>query len=169
DTVNTIPPATFDAFRDHGHPREVLTENVDGAKQVMKSLAEAGISIDAVTAKLTEDGVRLFEESFDKLLAAVEKGTQGETTPKISLQSSKLPDALAKQVAQNVNDWRAAGKVRQLWQRDASLWTNGDESQWLGWLDVAEKQSECKEKFQQLAQDIRSEKFSDIFLLGIDV
>ena len=167
DTVNTIPPATFDAFRDHGKPRETLTERVDEAKLVMQNLAQTGISIDRITDKLTDDGVRLFEEAFDKLLAAVEKSTQGETTPKISLQSSKLPDALAKQVAQNVNDWRAAGKVRQLWQRDASLWTNGDESQWLGWLDVAEKQSECKEKFQQLAQEIRSEKFSDIFLLGM--
>jgi len=167
DTVNTIPPATFDAFRDHGQPRETLTEGVDEAKQVMQNLAAVGISIDRITDKLTDDGVRLFEEAFDKLLAAVEKSTQGETTPKISLQSSKLPDALAKQVAQNVNDWRAAGKVRRLWQRDASLWTNGDESQWLGWLDVAEKQSECKEKFQQLAQEIRSEKFSDILLLGM--
>jgi len=167
DTVNTIPPATFDAFRDHGQPRETLTEGVDEAKQVMQNLAAVGISINRITDKLTDDGVRLFEEAFDKLLAAVEKSTQGETTPKISLQSSKLPDALAKQVAQNVNDWRAAGKVRRLWQRDASLWTNGDESQWLGWLDVAEKQSECKEKFQQLAQEIRSEKFSDILLLGM--
>ena len=167
DTVNTIPPATFDAFRDHGKPRETLTERVDEAKLVMQNLAQTGISIDRITDKLTDDGVRLFEEAFDKLLAAVEKSTQGETTPKISLQSSKLPDALTKQVAQNVNDWRAAGKVRRLWQRDASLWTNGDESQWLGWLDVAEKQSECKEKFQQLAQEIRSEKFNDIFLLGM--
>ena len=76
DTVNTIPPATFDAFRDHGKPRETLTEDVEGAKQVMKNLAEIGISIDQVTDKLTTDGVRLFEEAFDKLLAAVEKSAQ---------------------------------------------------------------------------------------------
>src|SRR4051812_28238078 len=167
DTVNTIPPATFDAFRDHGQPRETLTEDVEGARRVMQNLAEVGISIDQITDKLTDDGVRLFEEAFDKLLAAVEKSSQGRTKPKISQQASELPDALAKQVAQNVNDWRAAGKVRRLWQRDASLWTNGDESQWLGWLDVAEKQSECKEKFQQLAQEIRREEFSDILLLGM--
>jgi len=76
DTVNTIPPATFDAFRDHGHPRETLTEDVEGARQVMKTLADIGISIDQVTDKLTDDGVRLFEEAFDKLLAAVDKSTQ---------------------------------------------------------------------------------------------
>jgi transaldolase/glucose-6-phosphate isomerase len=96
DTVNTIPPATFDAFRDHGQPRETLTEGVDEAKRVMQDLASVGISIDEITDKLTDDGVRLFEEAFDKLLAAVEKSTQGGTTPKISQQTHKLPDALAK-------------------------------------------------------------------------
>ena len=75
DTVNTIPPATFDAFRDHGQPRETLTEDIDGAKQVMSNLAAVGISIDKVTDQLTDDGVRLFEEAFDKLLAAIEKST----------------------------------------------------------------------------------------------
>jgi transaldolase len=76
NTVNTIPPATFDAFRDHGQPRETLTEDVEGAAQVMKDLADVGVSIDQATDKLTDDGVRLFEEAFDKLLAAVEKSTQ---------------------------------------------------------------------------------------------
>src|SRR6266567_8734677 len=111
DTVNTIPPATFDAYRDHGKPRETLTEGVDGAKQVMKELAEVGIPIDAVTDKLTDDGVRLFEEAFDKLLAAVEKSTQGGTTPKISQQTYKLPDQLAKQVAETITDWREIGRA----------------------------------------------------------
>jgi transaldolase/glucose-6-phosphate isomerase len=167
DTVNTIPPATFDAFRDHGQPRETLTEGVDEAKQVMQDLASAGISIDKITDQLTDDGVRLFEEAFDKLLAAVEKSTQGETTPKINQQTYKLPDPLTKELAQNVNDWRANGKVRRLWQRDASLWTNTDESKWLGWLDITEKQLEKKDQFQRLAEEIRKEKFSDILLLGM--
>ncbi len=167
DTVNTIPPATFDAFRDHGQPRETLTEGVDEAKQVMQDLAAVGISIDAITDKLTDDGVRLFVEAFDKLLAAVEKSTQGGTTPKISQQSYKLPDALTKEVAQAISDWRAAGKVRRLWQRDASLWTNTDESQWLGWLDITEKQIENKEQFQRLADEIRKDDFTDILLLGM--
>ncbi|MCU1272229.1 MAG: talA [Acidobacteriaceae bacterium] len=167
DTVNTIPPATFDAFRDHGQPRETLTEGVDEAKQVMHNLASVGISIDDVTDKLTDDGVRLFEEAFDKLLAAVEKSTQGGTTSKISQQTQKLPDPLAKEVAQAVSDWRAAGKVRRLWQRDASLWTNTDESHWLGWLDITEKQLEKKDQFQRLADEIRKENFSDILLLGM--
>jgi transaldolase/glucose-6-phosphate isomerase len=167
DTVNTIPPATFDAFRDHGQPRETLTEEVDAATKVMQGLAAAGISIHDITDKLTDDGVRLFEEAFDKLLAAVEKSTQGGTSAKISQQGYKLPDALAKEVATAVNDWRASGKVRRLWQRDAFLWTGSDESQWLGWLDIAEKQLAKKDDFQRLATEIREETFSDILLLGM--
>jgi transaldolase/glucose-6-phosphate isomerase len=167
DTVNTIPPATLDAFRDHGQPRETLTEGVDEAKQAMQDFAAAGISIDAITDKLTDDGVRLFEEAFDKLLAAVEKSTQTGAALKISQQSYKLPDALAKQVAQTVSDWRAAGKVRRLWQHDASLWTNADEAQWLGWLDITEKQLANKAQFKELADEIKKENFSDILLLGM--
>ena len=78
DTVNTIPPATFDAFRDHGHPRASLTENVEAANQIMDQAAGLGISMKEVTDKLTEDGVRLFAEAFDKLLKAVETTSQSK-------------------------------------------------------------------------------------------
>jgi transaldolase/glucose-6-phosphate isomerase len=73
DTVNTVPPATFDAFRDHGKPRASLEENIDAAHKTMLDLGRAGISMKAVTDQLTEDGVKLFADAFDKLLAAVEK------------------------------------------------------------------------------------------------
>ncbi|HXM64109.1 MAG TPA: transaldolase [Terriglobales bacterium] len=76
DTVNTIPPVTFNAFRDHGHPRPSLTEDVESANRTMESVAKLGISMKEVTDKLTEDGVRLFAEAFDKLLEAVEKSSK---------------------------------------------------------------------------------------------
>ena len=76
DTVNTMPPATIDAFRDHGKLRKSLTEDVPGAKKVMDDLAKAGISIQEVTTKLTTEGVKLFADAFNKLLQAVEKSTQ---------------------------------------------------------------------------------------------
>jgi transaldolase / glucose-6-phosphate isomerase len=76
DTVNTMPPATVDAFRDHGKLRTSLTEDLAGAQKTMDNLAKAGISIKEVTDKLTEDGVKLFADAFDKLLAAVAKSTQ---------------------------------------------------------------------------------------------
>jgi len=78
DTVNTMPLPTIDAFRDHGQLRNSLTEDVAGAQKVMDDLARAGISIKEVTDKLTEDGVKLFADAFDKLLAAVEKNTQSK-------------------------------------------------------------------------------------------
>ena len=76
DTVNTMPPATIDAFRDHGKLRNALSEDVPAAKKVMDDLARAGISMKEVTDKLTNDGVKLFADAFDKLLAAVAKSTQ---------------------------------------------------------------------------------------------
>ena len=79
DTVNTMPPATIDAFRDHGQLRNSLTEDLPGAQKVMDDLARAGISIKEVTDKLTDDGVKLFADAFDKLLAAVEKNTQSKS------------------------------------------------------------------------------------------
>jgi transaldolase/glucose-6-phosphate isomerase len=73
DTVNTIPPATFDAFRDHGRLRASLEEGVGEARETMENLARTGISMKEVTDRLTGEGVKLFEEAFDKLLQAVEK------------------------------------------------------------------------------------------------
>jgi transaldolase/glucose-6-phosphate isomerase len=79
DTVNTVPPATVDAFRDHGKPRPSLTEDLDGARKTMADLASVGIVMKDVTDKLTTDGVKLFADAFDTLLAAVEKSTKQST------------------------------------------------------------------------------------------
>ena len=73
DTVDTIPPPTFDAFRDHGKLRPSLSENVDGAAKTMADLAKAGISMKEVTDKLLADGVKLFSDAFRTLLDAVGK------------------------------------------------------------------------------------------------
>ena len=73
DTVDTIPPATFDAFRDHGKLRPSLTEDVPGAAKVMHDLEKAGISMKEVTQKLLEDGVKLFADAFKTLLDATGK------------------------------------------------------------------------------------------------
>jgi transaldolase / glucose-6-phosphate isomerase len=76
DTVDTMPPATVDAFRDHGRLRNSLVEDVAGAQKVMDDLAKAGVSIKEVTTRLTADGVKLFADAFHQLLAAVEKSMQ---------------------------------------------------------------------------------------------
>ena len=78
DTVDTIPPATFDAFRDHGKLRQSLTEDLASAHKTMETAPKVGISMKEVTDKLTDDGVRLFSEAFDKLLEAVEKSSKSK-------------------------------------------------------------------------------------------
>ncbi|MGB9285641.1 MAG: transaldolase, partial [Candidatus Sulfotelmatobacter sp.] len=91
DTVNTVPPATLDAFRDHGKPRQSLTEDLVGARKTMADLAAAGIVMKDVTDKLTTDGVKLFADAFDQLLAAVEKNSPRPATPKVNTQTAALP------------------------------------------------------------------------------
>jgi transaldolase / glucose-6-phosphate isomerase len=167
DTVNTIPPATLDDFRDHGKPRQSLTENVEAARQTMADLAAVGIVMKDATDKLTADGVKLFADAFDTLLAEVEKNTKRSSTPKANAQSASLPADLEAAVKKNLNDWRASGKVRRLWQHDASLWTNDDEASWLGWLNITDEQLSNVAKLKALADEIKTTGFSDILLLGM--
>jgi transaldolase/glucose-6-phosphate isomerase len=166
-TVNTIPPATLDAFRDHGKVRETLTENVDQAAGTMQALARTGISMKQVTDQLTDEGVRLFAEAFDKLLEAVEKSTKRETRPKIAQQTYSLPDDISAAVKKNVDDWRASGKVARLWARDATLWTNADESKWMGWLNITEEEEAHEGSLRKIAEEAKAGGFRHILLLGM--
>jgi len=167
DTVNTVPPATLDDFRDHGKPRESLTEDVEGARKTMADLAASGIVMKDATDKLTADGVKLFAEAFDTLLAAVEKNTKRTGTPPVNKQSASLPSDLDDAVKKNLNDWRASGKVRRLWEGDASLWTDEDEGRWLGWLGVTAEQIANSDKLKAFAADVKAGEFTDILLLGM--
>ena len=167
DTVNTVPPATLEAFRDHGKPHQSLTEDLDGARKTMADLAGVGIVMKDVTDKLTADGVKLFADAFDELLAAVEKNTKRPSAPKTNPQTSSLPADLDAAVKKNLSDWRASGKVRRLWEHDASLWTGEDETKWLGWLDVTDEQLASAAKLKEFADEVKSAGFSDILLLGM--
>jgi transaldolase len=76
DTVDTMPPATIDAYRDHGKPEVRLDKDVDQAERAMADLAAAGIDMEAVTRKLEDDGVAAFAKSFDSLISTVEERRQ---------------------------------------------------------------------------------------------
>lgn len=73
DTVNTLPPATLIAYRDHGNPSDRIENNIGEAKSQMKQIAELGIDFEVVTKKLTDDGVVLFADSFKDLIKAIEQ------------------------------------------------------------------------------------------------
>jgi len=167
DTVNTIPPATFDAFRDHGRPRESLTQNVEEAHDTMMTMAQVGISMKEVTDKLLNDGVALFDEAFAKLLDAVGRHTKGNVTAKINRQTAKLPADLEAAVQASLKDWRTAGKVKRLWARDASLWTGKDEDNWLGWLGITDDQLAHVEHLKKIAEEVKATGFAHAALLGM--
>jgi transaldolase / glucose-6-phosphate isomerase len=167
DTVNTMPPATMDAFRDHGKPRLSLEENIEQAEQVMAILDRGGISIDAVTTKLVEEGVQLFADAFDKLLGAVAGKRAAILGTKLDSQTARLPPALEKAVAASLESWRHDGRVRRLWVGDAALWSGADEAKWLGWLGIVEEQRNRMGALASLAADIRQQGFSHVLLLGM--
>src|SRR6202162_2160608 len=83
-TVNTIPPATFNAFREHGRLRASLTEDLENAADTMEAVERAGLSMKAVTDKLLEEGVRQFVDAFAQLLKATGTRKGAESTAKIN-------------------------------------------------------------------------------------
>jgi transaldolase/glucose-6-phosphate isomerase len=167
DTVNTMPPATMDAFRDHGKPRASLEEDVAGAQRVMDELPKAGISINEVTSKLVADAVRLFVDAADQLYASVQKKRQMVLGPKLNAMSYKLPAELDAGVKAALEDWRKEGKVRRLWAGDASLWTDADEANWLGWLNIVYDQLKAVGHLEAFAADVKQARFKDVLLLGM--
>jgi transaldolase / glucose-6-phosphate isomerase len=78
-----------------------------------------------------------------------------------------LPDKFASDVNASLQDWKKNGKLKRLWQRDASLWTGTDEDKWLGWLDIAEQQIEDIDKLKEIAADIKKAGFKNALLLGM--
>jgi transaldolase/glucose-6-phosphate isomerase len=167
DTVDTIPPATYDAFRDHGKPRASLEENIPAAQETMDTLKRVGISMKAATDQLTEEGVKLFADAFGKLLAAVGKHATTSAASAVNNLSYKLPENLAAAVKATLEDWKTNGKVKRLWARDASLWTNTDEASWLGWLTIADDEIAHSRDFKQIADEIRQGGFTHAVLLGM--
>ena len=167
DTVNTIPPATFDAFRDHGKVRASLTEDVLAARETMQTLGRAGISMKQVTDDLVDEGVKLFADAFGKLIAAVESTMKQAPKPKTAMQTYSLPQGFDNEVKKTLDDWSTAGKMRRLWARDATLWTNTDESKWLGWLGVTEDQMAQANQLVQIANEVKAQKFTHALLLGM--
>lgn len=167
DTVNTIPPATFEAFRDHGRLRNSLVEDPEGARQVMLSLKEIGISMKDVTDELLKQGVVLFADAFKKLLEAVNQQCAASMRRAMDRMTYSLPDDLSSMVKSAIQDWRAKDKVRKLWAGDTSLWTGQDENKWLGWLGITDDQLAHVDHFEKLADEVKKAGFSHALLLGM--
>jgi len=165
DTVNTIPPATLDAFRDHGRVKAGLVDGLDAARAVMRQLDDTGISMKALTARLLDEGVRLFDDAFAKLLAAVDAKLFAMKPTTLNAQAYHLPAALDAAVNHTLPSWR--DRVARLWSKDATLWTGGDESKWLGWLTIVAEQLGRLDAFSGLAREAGSGTYDDVVLLGM--
>ena len=167
DTVNTIPPATMDAFRDHGHVRASLTEDLDGARHVLAEADRLGLDLPGVTKHLVEDGVKLFADAADALLTAVAKKRATLLGSSISSLRYSLPDALDKAVDARLDGWRNEGSVRRLWAHDASLWTGGPEAKWLGWLDIVAERLSHVDELIAFQDEVKQAGFEHVLLLGM--
>ncbi len=167
ETVNTMTPATLDAFRNHGRPRHSLDERPDDARRTIEDLARAGISLLDVTDQLLEDGIAQFTMAFDTLLATVARGRRSEIQSMLDRQSCTLSAEQTREVAAVLADWQAGGKPRRLWARDATLWTDADEGQWLGWLGVTDDQVADMRPLRDLAHEVANSGVLHVVLLGM--
>lgn len=164
DTVNTAPPQTIDAFRDHGKPRESLIEGLDAARAQLSELKLVGIALDKVTDQLLSEGLKLFADAFVKLLATVEAArTQGSRSD----SERWLPAPLQGAVDALCAEWGTQQKLGRLWRKDASLWTGADEASWLSWLDAPASARAAMAELQAFAEEIRKEGFTHVLLLGM--
>ena len=166
DTVDTMPVATMDAFRDHGQARQSLTENVDAARHVVDEANRLGLDLAAVTSNLVTDGVRIFADAADSLYAVVESKRQQALGDRFNRGRESL-GSFKGAVDTEIEHWRAGGKVRRLWSHDATLWTGADEAKWLAWLDVVEAQQASEGALREFQADIRRAGFTDVLLLGM--
>jgi transaldolase/glucose-6-phosphate isomerase len=164
-TINTMPPATLEAFRDHGRLRDTLEENIDEARRVLEELERSGISLDAITEALVKDGVKQFADAADKLYGAVAHKRVTVLGTAVNRQQLVLGDSLGKALAKGTEEWRASAKIRRLWQRDKSVWTGTDEDKWLGWLDCAAKADLAD--YADYASRVKGQQFSDAVVLGM--
>jgi transaldolase/glucose-6-phosphate isomerase len=169
NTVDTIPPATLAAFREHGEVRRSIDENVELAARQLKDLAAAGVDIDQVTHELEVEGVESFTKSFETLIAAIAQNARDIRTGKGPRQWHSL-GTLQPAVDTQVVRLDKEQAARRLWAKDSTLWSadpakREEIKNRLGWLNVAEKMLEHAPEFKELAGQGRA--FSDVVLLGM--
>lgn len=170
-TVQTMAPVTVEAYRDHGQPRPNTVEaGVIEAEETLAKLAELGISFDEVTAKLQEEGIRLFQESYESLLRRI-----GEKRRTLLITREREGTHLGRyssDVDQTLTKLLASQTVQRLWQRDASLWSANEAEQAvianrLGWITLAQELPKYLPELRELRDAVRQRHFTHALLLGM--
>jgi transaldolase / glucose-6-phosphate isomerase len=166
DTVNTVPPATYDAFKDHGKVRMTIEEAVDDARRVLEQFEAKGFSLKAITEKLTEEGVKSFEGSFGDLMSTIEARRDAVVRglpERVKLHNANVDDLIARADKEKV--------VSRLWKREAALWKSEDEhtkiiANSLGWLDAPETTAKMLEPVLKLAEEVKG-NYEHVVVLGM--
>jgi transaldolase/glucose-6-phosphate isomerase len=163
DTVNTVPPQTLDAFRDHGEVRLSLEENLDQARLQLSNLENLGISLDQATQELEQEGVKSFSDAFTALLKTVEERRKAAQTELGSLQQG---------VTAQVQEFDRNHFSKRLHAHDASLWTTDPAGQAeikirMGWLDVGKTGRAIIPDLMDFARELVNEGFTRALLLGM--
>ncbi|HET8798845.1 MAG TPA: bifunctional transaldolase/phosoglucose isomerase [Thermoanaerobaculia bacterium] len=166
DTVNTLPPATYDAFRDHGTVEPALEQDVDEARRVLATFAEKGFSLGDITTKLTADGVKSFNESFEQLMATIEarRDLVVRALPdRVTFHNILVEDTVARAEKEKF--------VPRIWAKDATLWKSDDAHRQiianaLGWLPVVEAMRRNAKTLVEMCEPLRA-GFDHVVVLGM--
>lgn len=163
NTVNTVPPTTLDAVRDHAKPYVTITQDLDKAHEVIDQLAIAGISMKVVTQELEDEGVKAFSDSITALFKTI------DDRRKIAISSI---GPLAVPVAKRITILEETSVSARLWSHDPTLWSSDPAGQAevtirMGWTDSPEKARIRLREYQSFADEIRKEDIGRILVLGM--
>ena len=170
ETVNTLPPETLSAFKDHGRViRDAVRENLDEAAAALGRLKAVGIDLNAITEKLQQDGVAAFAASFDQLMAALEK--KRKSMVGAQLDGLKLHiGRYQRRVNRRVKDWQAAQFASRVWQKDYTLWSKEPQPELtdrLGWLELPERMEKQVAGLRAFADQVKADGIKHVVLLGM--
>jgi len=170
DTVDTMPPGTIDAFRDHGVVAgDTVSSDYAGAHAVMERLAQAGIDMEAVTQDLLDAGVKQFADSYDALIRGIAEKIDSMTSGYSRRQ--RIEAGSTEAVPLDTPD--ATETATRIWHRDPDLWKPGDAGHAavirnrLGWLDVVSAMRDQLPALGELAAEVRDAGWQDCVLLGM--
>ncbi len=169
DTINTVPPATLNAFRDHGQPRASLQENLAGARAALEGLKGLGIDLEKVGEQLQADGVAAFETSFNDLLAGLEKKRKAILEGHLDRQTVSSGRHQTK-IDQRLKIWQSTEFAGRLWRKDPTLWSPRpvpEITNRLGWLHLPEAMQDRAQDLAAFAALAKSEGIRQVVLLGM--
>jgi transaldolase/glucose-6-phosphate isomerase len=169
-TVNTLPDATLAAFRAEGKVRDALGKDPEplkaAAQAVLSEVDALGIPLKEITDTLLTKGCALFSDAFDALLHSVETKRQILLGEALSQTDYALGEASA-EVEAVQESWQQDGLSRKLWRRDASIFSDSDETSWMGWLDLPQAPPEVAIGPDPLREAIRQHHAETVVVIGM--